>query len=217
MSIPTLDTSHVDYESVYEPAEDSFLMLDILETQLLQENSLLSSLIVLEIGSGSGVLLGGLASALGKSNAAYFATDLNLHACSATQRTGDKASIPLHAIRTDILSGLDRLQGCVDVLLCNPPYVATSEDEKSSGEDDLIMASWAGGPKGRNVTDKVLRLCKDFLTPLTGKGFIVLEQCNDVESVLKFAREDLRLRAEICGERKAGRERSLSHCIAPTR
>ncbi|EPE06732.1 n -glutamine methyltransferase mtq2 [Ophiostoma piceae UAMH 11346] len=70
--LPTPDTSHVPYSRVYEPAEDSFLMIDTLalpaETEFLQTRFSASSTsssspspsgapFVVEIGSGSGVVL----------------------------------------------------------------------------------------------------------------------------------------------------------------
>jgi len=40
MSLPTPVTSHLDFENVYKLAEDSFLLLDALETELEQIKSM---------------------------------------------------------------------------------------------------------------------------------------------------------------------------------
>ena len=80
--LPTPDTSHVDYGRVYEPAEDSFLLLDTLssaeETAFLHDRfgprcsepsrepggsragsrSHPAAIFVLEVGTGSGVVIG---------------------------------------------------------------------------------------------------------------------------------------------------------------
>ncbi len=54
-------------------------------------------------------------------------------------------------VQADVLSGLEtRLRGRVDLLVCNPPYVATEAAEV--GAHDL-SAAWAGGPKGLAVTE----------------------------------------------------------------
>ncbi|KAI0879346.1 methyltransferase domain-containing protein [Hypoxylon argillaceum] len=110
--LPTPDTSHVAYERVYEPAEDSFLLLDVLssasETAFLQSHFRASSSsssssatttspapLVVEIGPGSGVVIAFLtahASTLfGTRSILTGAVDLNAHACAATAETVRRA------------------------------------------------------------------------------------------------------------------------------
>ncbi len=52
------------------------------------------------------------------------------------------------------------LQGQVDVLIFNPPYVPTPNSEVQDGylnrNSDIIAAAWAGGDRGRVVIDQFL-------------------------------------------------------------
>ncbi len=77
-SIPTPKYSHLssrDFESVYEPAEDSFLLLDAIENQLEAIRNLKPTLCV-EIGPGSGIISAGIGSVL-KSTSFIIACDIN--------------------------------------------------------------------------------------------------------------------------------------------
>ncbi|KAL6868546.1 methyltransferase domain-containing protein [Trichoderma novae-zelandiae] len=109
--LPTPDTSHVPYERVYEPAEDSFLLLDTLsspsETQFLHEtfspaassSSSSSSKpgipLVVEIGTGSGVVLAFITAhaqtIFGTNQVLTAGVDMNAFACRATITTVAKA------------------------------------------------------------------------------------------------------------------------------
>ena len=62
------------------------------------------------------------------------------------QRNGTNIEV----INTRTLDGVqDRFRGSVDVLICNPPYVATEHVETGSRD---IAAAWAGGCEGMEVT-----------------------------------------------------------------
>ncbi|KAI1128891.1 methyltransferase domain-containing protein [Nemania abortiva] len=146
--LPTPDTSHAAYERVYEPAEDSFLLLDVLssppETAFLQSRfqattTTTPSPLVIEIGPGSGVVIAFLtahASTLfGTRNILTGAVDMNPYACAVTEETVRRAV----AANTDTAAStafLGAVQGdlamplrnrSVDVLVFNPPYVPTAE------------------------------------------------------------------------------------------
>lgn len=200
--MPTPDLSHLttsDYDEVYEPAEDSFLLLDALEQELPKLVSL-NPTIALEVGGGSGIISTALSLKL--PHTYFIVTDVNKAACKAIQATATKNETKLEVLNTTTLKFLsERLKSKVDILLCNPPYVAT--DNSEAGHVD-ISAAWAGGDLGMNVTKEVIDALGDILSS-SGVAFIVLEQCNKPQMVLEYIRS-LNLQCEVVIERRAGRE-----------
>ena len=148
-----------DWASVYEPSDDTYLLLDALAADLAVLRAALPG-VVLELGSGSGCVITGLAQILARggvpaASAALVATDLNASANAATAATAAANSVPLEVVRADLLGAVR--PGTVDVLLFNPPYVPTSEEEAAGGQAERdISAAWAGGPDGRVVVDRLL-------------------------------------------------------------
>jgi len=158
--LPTPDLSHLtklDYDTVYEPAEDTFILLDALEQDADNLRSL-NPLICLEIGSGSGCVSAFVGKILGSQSALYLTTDINTHACLCTYKTGTQNKVPLNPITANLVSPLRRrLQHTVDILLFNPPYVPTEVLEADTAQKDkAISGSWAGGLDGMTVTDVLL-------------------------------------------------------------
>jgi release factor glutamine methyltransferase len=152
--LPTPSTSHVPYERVYEPAEDSFLLLDTLSSEsertFLHERFSPTSAgpalkdcpspLVVEIGTGSGVVLSFLHAhtkkILGRHDVFTAGVDVNQFACKATEETVRVAELEqqmqalshgfyLGNILGDLTSSFK--PGVVDLLIFNPPYVPTLE------------------------------------------------------------------------------------------
>jgi release factor glutamine methyltransferase len=137
--LPTPSTSHVCFDRVYEPAEDSFLLLDTIsaasETAFLHDrfNPTLSGTppLILEVGVGSGVVLafvaGNAGSIFGRNDVLTLGTDINRFACQAASETVQRALkdhapfIFLDVVNGDLASSIR--QHSVDVFIFNPPYV----------------------------------------------------------------------------------------------
>lgn len=142
--LPTPSTSHVNYDRVYEPAEDSYVLLDTLSSET--ETSFLKSRfpsdtavpIVAEVGTGSGVVLAFLTAhaehILGRSDILAVGVDVNEFAVKAATGTISSATAELLSVGGspglfadcvvgDLATAIK--PGSLDVLIFNPPYVPT--------------------------------------------------------------------------------------------
>ena len=143
----------------------------------------------LEVGCGTGYIITSLALILQNSGASagstqLFATDLNPSAATATLETLQAHGLAnsTDIILTDLTSGLlPRLEGTVDLLLFNPPYVPTPEEEVERGG---IAAAWAGGWKGRRVTDRLLPEIPKLMSK-NGEMLMVTVPDNDPKGKVK--------------------------------
>lgn len=169
------------HPEVYEPCDDSFALVDALladRTNLLEHHPQLC----LEIGCGSGYVIASLALLLGgEDSGSYFiATDINPHAVSVTSETLKAHGVHAELVNTDVASGLEgRLTGLVDVMVVNPPYVPTPEEEVGC---DGITSAWAGGENGRSVIDKILPVADKLLSD-KGWLYMVTLTANDPSDI----------------------------------
>uniref|UniRef100_A0A2C9L4Z7 Methyltransferase HEMK2 n=2 Tax=Biomphalaria glabrata TaxID=6526 RepID=A0A2C9L4Z7_BIOGL len=189
-----------NYDDVYEPAEDSFLLLDVLE----QEFNFLSQLkpnICLEVGCGSGICITFLSQILEK-QALFLCTDINPAAIQLTLQTAERNWQRVEPVLCDLTGAFeDRLKGKVDVLIFNPPYVVTSSGEVANGG---IAASWAGGIKGREVIDRFLPKVSLLLSS-TGVFYMVIIKENDQDDIEQVMLSQ-GLKMTVAGSRRAGCE-----------
>ncbi|KAE8224061.1 hypothetical protein CF319_g2995 [Tilletia indica] len=252
MSIPTPSLSHLtsaDYRHVYEPAEDTFILLDALEQDqaalrgeapfptytnaTVASGSEFTGLpakrprLCVEIGSGSGCVSTFLAKILGRNNAAILSIDINPLAVDCTQRTGKANDVHLEPILGNMLSSLKsrvsgkqdqdlaEQQGLIDLLLFNPPYVPTPEEEEAQAQQDAgIAGSWAGGSTGTRLVDELIdgrgleqssvHGIETYLSP-GGAFYLVAIRQNDPPALVERLQKR-GLDAEIVLQRRAGRE-----------
>lgn len=167
---------------LYEPSDDSFLVVDAL-LQRAKHWGKRPPCLCVEIGSGSGYVICSLALALKDLGVVphCIATDINPAATQATATTLRQHSVPnADVLQCNLLDALlPRLAGKVDVLVFNPPYVPTPQEEVERGG---IAAAWAGGHRGRVVTDRLLPLVGELLSR-DGEFFLVTVPDNDPQEI----------------------------------
>lgn len=198
METPLYKLEGEESETVYSPCEDSFLLMDALESDLETLTSI-RPVMCLEIGSGSGVIITALAMAFRKVGcpASCLAVDLNFEACRVTKRTALLNSVEVEPVQMDLLSCV-RSGFTFDVVLFNPPYVVTEDEELSN--DDILSKAWAGGSNGRKVMERVFDKIPKVLSS-TGIFYLLVVKENDPEYILSVFKR-FNLRGEIAAERK---------------
>jgi release factor glutamine methyltransferase len=191
-----------DYETIYEPSEDTFLLLDALEKDINYLNHL-KPLFVFEIGSGSGLVINFLAEHLANSKQVLFnSTDINKNACLATKKTSNVNNNDINIINCDLLMPMmDKLNGKIDILIFNPPYVVTEPDELGSKS---IEAAWAGGKDGREVMDRLFPYVDNLLSQ-NGVFYLVCIKQNKIENIEAIFRKS-NFEMNVVLNRKAGIE-----------
>lgn len=144
------NTTIITTPDVYEPSEDSFLLADAALSEINKTEK------VLEVGCGCGII-----SAVIKANtqAKILGIDINPHAAKCTKDNG------IEAIRGDLLSCIN---GKFDMIIFNPPYLPTGDEERTEG---WMNAALDGGKDGRRV---IYRFLEDAGRCLVENGKILL-------------------------------------------
>ena len=137
-----------DPKQVYSPEADTYLLLEAALKEIRPGER------VLEIGTGSGYIAAAL-----KEVADVIATDINPHAVYAAKQNG------VEVVRSDLADGL---RGLFDLVIFNPPYLPTRDEEKI---DDWLEYALDGGVDGRAVIERFAREVGRVLAP---KGRILL-------------------------------------------
>lgn len=196
METPVVNLSDEELKTVYDPSEDSYLLIDALEADLEILHAM-KPVICLEIGSGSGIVITGLAMALKRYNAHCIAIDINPDACRATKRTSLVNSVDIDVLHMNLLDCI-QIRYTFDVILFNPPYVVTEYEEVL--DNRLIFKTWAGGKNGRQVMEQIFTTIPKILSD-SGLFYLVVIKENDPEYILSVFQK-LGMSGKIIRERK---------------
>ncbi len=152
---------------VYQPDEDSFLMLDALQKINIEEG-----MPALDMGTGSGILSVEMA----KRGAKVTAVDINPYALEATRQLAERIGVPVTLVHSNLF---ENVRGSYDLIVFNPPYVPTPDEEPH----DLESIAWHGGRTGLSVILPFLSSAPRFLNP---SGRILLLVSSRTESPPAF-------------------------------
>ena len=140
---------------MYQPAEDSYLMSEILKQKLpklLKQNP---NLKFLEIGTGSGIHLE-TAKQLGTKN--IFSSDINPKSVSHCNLLG------FNCVHSDLF---ENIKDKFNLIIFNPPYLP--EDKREPAESQTETTA---GKKGNEIINRFLKQAKKHLTK-DGKIFLI--------------------------------------------
>lgn len=143
--------------TIYKPAEDSYLMSRILKENLpslLEKNP---DLRFLEVGAGSGIHLE-TAYNLGVKKENIFSCDINKDAVAHCNL------LEFNCVYSDLFENID---GKYDIIIFNPPYLP--EDAREPQDSKLATT---GGKKGNEIILRFLKEAKNYLKE-DGKVFLI--------------------------------------------
>ncbi len=148
-------------EGVYEPAEDSYLMVD----------SAKCGKRVLEVGCGTGIVSLHCAAA----GSAVDAVDRNSKAVDCTLGNARANGLKVNAFVSDLFSSVPKGER-YDTIIFNPPYLPTEDGLPGSEQ-------WDGGMDGFRAVRPFLGDAPGYLAD-GGEIYIILSSLTDIGSLL---------------------------------
>ena len=169
---PKVDWTNTEqWDFVYKPSSDTFFLCDGIK-KVFDRFPYCPT--VLEIGSGSGYVTA-YTRRLFKSKglpSIHLTTDINIECCKKTRELCNENGVSVYPIRDKFL---EHVRGPIDVLIFNPPYVETSNEELEDAiKKQSIEASWAGGEDGAVVVYDCLQFIYDHREKFSDNFIFVL-------------------------------------------
>jgi len=162
---------------VYQPAEDSYLLNNILKRELLELLHKNPDLKFLEIGAGSGIHLS-TAENLGIKKENIFSSDIDENSVNHCNLLG------YNCLKSDLFENINEEY---DLVIFNPPYLP--EDK----HDDKLDTT--GGKKGDEIILKFLEQAKNYLKE-NGKIFLLVSSLTPKIDFEKFGYKSRELGCE---------------------
>lgn len=148
---------------IYEPAEDTHLLMGVLHVSPGQR--------ALEVGTGSGAV----AVHLAKRGARVLATDINPEAVAHARGVARGEGADVEFLVGDLVAPLC---GRFDLVVFNPPYLPTGPEDRLEGPLNLALD---GGPDGLVVVRRFLQALPAVVAP-GGSAFVVVSTLSPWEA-----------------------------------
>lgn len=149
--------------TVYNPAEDSYLLKDAISRLDLEGKK------ALDMGTGSGII----AVEMAKQDAEVTAVDVNPEALNEAERRAREEGVEVETVESDLFDDVD---GKFDIISFNPPYLP---GEEGIGDEEI----WRGGEKGTELTRKFLEEVDSYLRR-NGAAYLVISNRADHRSLI---------------------------------
>lgn len=155
-------------DDVYEPCDDTFLVMDCLEGRVGKGDR------VLDLGTGTGIL--GIFCAMQRAKAVC--ADINPFAVKLAAENATLNGVEIEAIKSDMF---ENIKGRFNIIIFNPPYLPTEEQDKIPG---ALNYAFDGGKGGNDAILKFIEGFEKHILP-GGRVYILLSSLNDIEGIRK--------------------------------
>jgi release factor glutamine methyltransferase len=165
------------HPEVYDPAEDSFALLDSLK--------ITSKDTILELGTGCGVI----ALACACQGAKVLCTDINPYAVRLTRQNIERNRHLLTGhieVRQGNLFSVVKNSERFTIILFNPPYLPTKRNERT---DTWFNVATDGGPTGLQWTKQFLQGLRKHLQP-DGAGYFLFSSLSKRSLLEKYLKDE---------------------------
>jgi release factor-specific protein-(glutamine-N5) methyltransferase len=177
---------------------------------------------VIDMCCGSGNL--GCAIAHHVAGSRVFACDLTDSCVALTRQNAKRLGLGVTVFQGDLFAGLDGqdLEGNVDLVVCNPPYISTGRLEKDRATllDHEPRAAFDGGPYGLTIQQRVIREAPAFVRPGGALAFEIGEgQARQISALFQRAKAvwtDVELVNDERGEPRVAVARRTDSAPSPT-
>ena len=175
MNIPSLPDPIIqcDFENVYAPSDDSYLMIDYFK-RIINQNYFdgikLSEIEnILDLGTGTGIIA--IFFQLIKMenpnfNPEIYGSDIleDSIKCTKLNEKINKTNNQINLIHSDLFKSFpEKLKHSFNIIIFNPPYLPSSSLIKENLNKQNIDHSWDGGLKGYDLLIDFLTNAKAFL------------------------------------------------------
>lgn len=190
------------HPEVYEPAEDSFLLLEAIHIK--------SNETVLELGTGCGII----ALECARRGLHVVCTDINPYAIRLTRNNIEqnkhllKGSIEIR--QGNLFSTLNKKE-LFNIIIFNPPYLPTKKQEKIGGWFDIATD---GGRNGLRITKQFIQGLKNHLLD-NGRAYFIFSSLSNRLTLEHYLKNE-RFAYEIVAYRHFDGEELDVYCVTPT-